>query len=510
MIRSSNIDQLFAQKVANDRPEADGWMPLPELAHGLWQQRGLMAGVFLGVFALGAGVAMMAPTTYPAYSSVLVRLGDENVYQPTVGDAGKGAVASQPEQLMKAEIEILNSAALRERVLTKTGLDRLDPELGAKYKAIKGSSEAAKQERRKIMGTAVAIFSSGVKITPAPNTSVIRLSYAHEDSQFAADALNRLIDEYLAYRREVLQGVSAPLIAAQRRGFEERLVDAQGELETFLTTNGIGDFEGEKKANIDAYAETLDQYYKVQSDRRQAEARRDSLAARLGEVSPQVNLYIDENTNDKLLAMKVERADLVARFTLDSPQVRNVDERIAQLQQLIASGQTQGQGPKRVGINSVHDTLQTDQLQAQAEAYSLAQREAMLSQQLTKLSERQLFLQSLAPRYQQLIREKDVLESNAKAFAEREEETRASREISEKVTDNIRIIERPIPSVKGKSVRLPVLALSFILAAATALMAGALRVLSTAPRIVRAASGRAGFVQDLPVLATLPMKVRAR
>ena len=125
-----------------------------------------------------------------------------------------------------------------------------------------------------------------------------------------------------------------------------------------------------------------------------------------------------------------------------------------------------------------------------------------------------MFLQSLAPRYQQLLREKTVLESNAQAFAEREEETRASREISEKVTDNIRIIERPVPAVRGASLRMPVMALSIFFAAATALLAGALRVLSRTPlpsaARAPAASAASSHIRDLPILAALPMKVGGR
>ena len=43
----------------------------------LWRERYLMIAVFAIIFVLGAAAAFTMKTTYPAYSSVLVRLGTD-------------------------------------------------------------------------------------------------------------------------------------------------------------------------------------------------------------------------------------------------------------------------------------------------------------------------------------------------------------------------------------------------------------------------------------------------
>src|SRR4051812_23844017 len=75
----------------------------------LWRERLLMLTVFAVLFVLGIFTAFSLKTTYPAYSSVLVRLGQEYVYEPRAGDAGRGAVPAA-DAVIQSELEILNSA----------------------------------------------------------------------------------------------------------------------------------------------------------------------------------------------------------------------------------------------------------------------------------------------------------------------------------------------------------------------------------------------------------------
>lgn len=504
---------------ANDA-QPIGWR---EFIGQVWKERGLMLVVFMVIFAIGASVAMLQKPKYPANSSILVRLGDEYVYQPTVGDAGKGFVPATPEQLMQSEVEILASSTLKERVITKVGIARIDPELGQKYANLDGDDEQDAAERRFLMGEAVHKLNAGLEVEPAASTPVIRMTYSHANPNVAATVLNRLIDEYLAYRREVLQGVTTPLIAAQRQAFEDRLRTAQEDLEAFLSANNIGDFEAERDANADLYAQVLDERYRVQAQRRQIEARREALRNRLEQVSPEVNLFVDDSSREELLQLKIEREDLLARYEPGSSQVQNIEKRINQLERFILSGGAEGQGARRVGVNPVHQTLQTDFLQAEADAVSLQAREQALTSQLARLSSRQLEMQKLATEYQKLSREASVLEANAQAFAEREEQTRAAREIAEKVTDNIRVIERPVTPTRPTDLRIPILLLSLIFAAMTAFVVGALTVLLRQPAIMsRPTSSDGGVgpargvtppppppptkVADMPVLAVVPRK----
>src|SRR5271156_5534061 len=87
----------------------------------LWRERMLMLSVFLVIMALGLAAALMLKTTYLAQSSLLVRLGQEYVYEPSAGDAARGAIP-EPDQVVQSEVEIMSSAQLKQRVIEKLGV----------------------------------------------------------------------------------------------------------------------------------------------------------------------------------------------------------------------------------------------------------------------------------------------------------------------------------------------------------------------------------------------------
>ena len=65
--------------------------------------------------------ALTLKTLYPTHSSVLVKLGQEYVYQPRSGDAGRGAVPDN-DQMVQSEAEIMGSDAVKMRVVGRLGV----------------------------------------------------------------------------------------------------------------------------------------------------------------------------------------------------------------------------------------------------------------------------------------------------------------------------------------------------------------------------------------------------
>ena len=87
----------------------------------LWRERYLMAAIFLTLFVLGVAAALTMKTSYEAYSSVLVRLGQEYVYEPRVGDAGRGT-SLDSGRMVQSELEILGAVPLKLRAIERLGL----------------------------------------------------------------------------------------------------------------------------------------------------------------------------------------------------------------------------------------------------------------------------------------------------------------------------------------------------------------------------------------------------
>lgn len=492
------------------RPQEAGarsdWVARPRYALSdfvtlLWRERFVMIAVFLLILAGGIGFAFTMQKTYPTQASVLVRLGQEYVYQPRSGDAGRGAVPDL-DQLIQSESEILSSDALRARVIARIGYTRIYPENARRF-------EAAGQAQRDLMvRQGIAAMGRAMSVGTAPDTAVIRVAYRHKDATIAAQVLNTLLEEYLIYRRSVLIEPNTNAVEQQRRGFERRLADADAAYNSFLATNQIGDFNAEKTSLSQLQAQVEQQLYQAQTQLQERQGRLTALNAQIADVQPEMALFhdVDPQLQNRLTELRVQREGLLSRYRPDAQPVQEIDTQIRQLEQAQAQGRAQGVSGRRVGVNPVYQTLQTDRIQLTAEVSALQASIAQLSRQMEQLTERRLRLAELEPQFTALARERDVLQNNVRDFTVREAESQASAAIAASTNDNIRIVERASTPTQAQSLRQPVAILSLLFAAFTALCAGLLRMFLRPGLPTPAAAAR---TLDLPVLGAAPAKSAA-
>jgi uncharacterized protein involved in exopolysaccharide biosynthesis len=469
-----------------------------ELAALLWRERLTMLAVFAVILALGTGVALMLPKTYAARSSLLVQLGQEYVYVPRAGDAARGTVP-QKDQVVQSEAEILGSDELKRRVIAAVGLQVVSPKLARAW------PEADEAGRRRLEGAAVKILRRGLSIGTAPDSNVVRLEYRHDNPQAAARILNALVESYLTYRREVFVDATSPALARERDAFEQRLRSANDAYEGFLQSNGLADFATEKASVAATWQSTFDERFKTEAQLGEVRRQLDVVAARERQTPAEVEIQrdLDLSAPAELIKLRTQRQDLLSRYLPGSIPIKELDAKIASLEALISSGRAVGEKDKRLGVNPVRQGLESRRIELEAQAAALSGRRDALSNQLADLSSRQARLVGLEPQFQSLAAEREVLQSDVRAFTAQEEEARASGDIARASDGNIRVVERAAPPVEGKSLKRIVFGLAFLFAAFTAVCAGLIRVFLRKGFATARSASRA---LDLPVLASAGVK----
>ncbi len=489
--------------VPHDQPARADWAGRARYAPSdfitlLWRERWLMIAVFLLIFVLGLGFAVTLKKSYAASSSILIQLGQEYVYEPRAGDAGRGAVPDT-DSLVQSEVEILQSGQLRERVLRRIGLGVVYPDLAAKYAA------AAPADKMLLMSKAIESMGKKLTVGSAPDNPVVRVSFEHDDPVMAARIVNTLLEEYLIYRRSVLINPTSPVFERQRVMFEDQLDQADAAYQDFLTTNDIGDFAAQKTAATQLIGQIEAQRYAAEVTLQDRQARLATLDAQLGQVAPEIGLYrdIDATATSRLAALRLQREELLSRYRPDADPVRDIEAQIAQLEAGVSSGRTATDGARRIGVNPVHQTLQTERIQTAAEIAALQQSLTAYAAQSTKATDQLQRLAALEPQFQALSMDRDVLQSSVRDFTVRQRQDQAARQIASETNDNIRIVDRATPTTQGKSLRKAVVALAFLFGAFSALCAGLLRMFLRPGLPTRASAQR---TLDLPVLGTAPLK----
>lgn len=463
----------------------------------LWREKWLVLGVFLAIFAIGAALAWRLDKTYPARASLLVRLGSEYIYQPRPGETDPSGEAPRITEVIQSEREILGSEQLHARVVERLGYARVFPDKAARYRA------ASPERRRALLASGADAVSRKFRTEAAPDQSVIRLTYSDKDPRRAALVLNTLVDEYLAYRRDVFADSTLPAVTRQREGFESQLAQVEAEYQNFLNANNIGDFEAEKVSLNTLYTTLNDTRFRNQAQLSQVRGRLNGQSAALSGVAPDITLYRDVNDSgaQRLVALRLQREELLTRYRPEAGPVREIDRQIGQLEAAVAAGTGRGEQGRRIGVNPVYQTVATDRAQTRAEAASLENSLGAINRQLGEIAARRQQLATLEPRFQQLQRRREILAANVRAFAAREQQTQAEQAVAQTANNNIRVAQRAIPPVRGKSLRAEVLIASFLLALATALAAAFTRIFLRRGFTTPASASR---TLDLPVLATAP------
>lgn len=486
-------------------PARADWSARPRYAPSdfvtlLWRERGLMLAVFLVVLVAGVGFALTLKKAYPAGASILIQLGQEYVYEPRAGDAGRGAVPDT-DSLVQSEVEILQSGELRERVIRRIGLGALYPDLGAKYAAAAPAGKAA------LMAKAIEAMGKKLSVGSAPDNPVVRVGFEHDDPVMAARVVNTLLEEYLAYRRTVLIQPASPVFERQRVLFEGQLDEADRAYQDFLVTNDIGDFAAQKTGLTQLIGQIEAQRAAAEVQLRDRQARLGMLDAQLAQVAPEIGLFqdIDPTASQRLAALKLQREELLSRYVPDAQPVKDVEAQIVQLEAAAAAGRTGGIAGRRVGINPVHQTLQTDRIQTAAEVAALQQSLAAYEVQARKATDQLQRLAALEPEFQALSMDRDVLQTSVRDFTVKERQDEAARQIATESNDNIRIVDRAMPATQGKSLRKLVVAGALLFGLFSALCVGLLRMFLRPGLPTRASAQR---TLDLPVLGTAGVKAR--
>ena len=449
----------------------------------------LMIVIFLVIFVLGAAAALMLPKTYTASASLFVSVGREYVYQPRPGEQPPGQ-APEINAITQNEAAILETDELKRRVIREIGVANFSDK-----GAVGPAAEAA----------AVRSMGANLNVGLAPESGVLALSYEDKDPAFAARVLNALIDQYLLYRREVFADTTTPLIVEQRDAFRDDLADADAAYESFLTSNNIADFATAKATATNAYQTTFAEKLSIDQQIASTQRRIASLEQDIARLPPEIVLQQDLNltAQDRLLTLRNQRAELLARYQPDAEPVRDLERQIAELEGYVATGQAIGAKEMRTGPNTMWIELETDRIQLEAELDSLRGRGAELNAQLSELRGRLARFTDLESTNATLAGDREALTAAIREFGERANQSRAANALTQNGGGNIRVIERAAPPSKGSSLKLPALALAFLFAGFTALCVGLIRVFTrrgfSTPATVRR-------TLDLPVLAVAPMK----
>ena len=446
-----------------------------------WRAKWLMLLVFVPVLALGLAAALSRPVQFESRARLMV------------APAG----ATNHDMLVQPELAFLRSPVVIERVLDRFPMSRLYPEIyetcEKRSRGVRGDAEGLRRLAAECRQLCIEAMRRDFHVSAASRAPVIAVWYRNEDAETSAEVLNALVGAYLAYRTQLLATPEAAAPGIDRTDLEMRLLEAETALGSFLETQQIDNLESERNAVNALYQAARQDLQETGSQLQQAESQLAAYRTQLKSIRPQQELFVEDSTAQRLLDLKLQREAMLVDHFPGSQEVQDMDRRIARVQAFIATldGPV---GTVRTGPNPRYEQMlsTTDMLRAQAVA--LKDRQVGLAEQVAGLEARQAELASLAPRYGELMRKRDMLEGELLAAAGRGEVPGRAR------LDGIKVLEPASLPVEPVPIQSIMAGLAFVLACLAALIAGLLKALTQTGFATRRSVER---TLDLPVLATV-------
>jgi len=311
----------------------------------------LMALVFLPIAAIGIWGALQLETTYTAQTRVLVSLSEEFIFRPRVGEGVPNNVPER-EALTSTEIDLMYSPVVLERVIEELGLERLYPDAAVEL------AEAPEHLKYEKSQAGLVALQQNFSAYSAPKQAVIFANFKHADPSIAAEVLNAIVDTYLEYRAEVFQDKSPLSLSIQRSQFEDNLSQVEEDMSEFLTTNQIGDFEAERSTTQALFANIEEALFTNSARQTELDGQLFLLQQQLENTAPELDIFVEDNTAQAVVALELERQELLTRYQPGSQIVQDINQRIERARAYVNS-EGRPSGTVRRGPNPLYQNIET-------------------------------------------------------------------------------------------------------------------------------------------------------
>jgi uncharacterized protein involved in exopolysaccharide biosynthesis len=425
--------------------------PLKDFLNVLFKRKITILLFFSITICTVAIVTLVMKPTYEASAQLIVKVGRENLYVPTVPSSGdyRPIIRARQEGQINSEIEILKSRSLAEEVIKSLGLTNIYKDLN---RDLDGRDSPLKE--------AFLTFKKALKAEMIKKSDVIEVRFKHEDPQMAATVVNTLIKYYLDRHLQVFKSPqSSSFFQRQKNILGEKLMQAETNLEDFKKQHDLSSLDKQKTLLLEQQAKLRAALNQALSEEAETENRLRELRMQLARTPKTVpqdevsdhNPYLINTLQARLVELQLKEKKLLLKYTEENRLVRNIKEEIQIVQNKLTEQENKLYGMSRSGLNPTYQRLHNDLLQNEAELKALHAKRLTQSAQRVEYQQELEGLSRIEVELRQLKQEVDVDRENYKLYLSKMEESRISDAMDTNKMANVSLIEAAQPPIKPVS-----------------------------------------------------------
>jgi len=456
---------------------------------------------------------------YKAEARLLVLPSHEYALRSEAVETSLGMMGEN--QIVRSETEILKNLKLVERTIQIIGLDKLYPNTNGHWQIseylhsflpktfTEPTSVPVVEVEPLRLDKALLNFSRQLEVSPIKDSSVIYLTFSHNDPVIAEDALNILLSTYLEYRRTIFYQPRSKFFSDQKEHFSQRLVKIEQSISKFKQQYDISAFSDQKALLVRQKTEIHNNKLDTETRLQEVDTRLSALQKQISNIPKEITLYSESSNQDArdivratLLTLEARKNELLTRFQEKSQFIVDLDEQIAKIKGILSSSPPKKSDNQRIGRNPLYDDLNSEIAKRTTEVAALRARQNSLNGQFKEVSERLRQFDRLEQEFNGLAMEKLLLEKNLQNYGQKVEESLIQEEMDRQTAANVRVIQNAQSPREGRNLRRMILFLSLFggifLSVALAFVKDAFRQILISPEDAERALG-------IPVLLTIPL-----
>jgi uncharacterized protein involved in exopolysaccharide biosynthesis len=461
-----------------------------EVLYVLFRHKGKILLFFLLVSA-GVILATYAwPKSYASESKLLVRIGRESLPSDPAVQGAMLNVTQDRTPEVRSIIALLSSYDLVEDTVDFIGegwiLDRPDlprnenlaidiPEDRAWIAAVKqivrvpvnlGKSLLVTLSLREDLSPreeAIKTVMNGLTVDVEKQTNIVLIQYEAESPSLAQATLITLVDLYQTRHAEVFAQASPEFFEARIVDLETQLAESENQLETFKAEHGISSLQNQKEV-------LLNQISALEGELGDTTAEAKGLAALVASIEQELadrprmhelqrTSGLSHTSSDKLREtltdLRLQEADLAARYTESYRPLQEVREQIAMIQSDM-EGQPEFRTEVTVGLDANFEALKNRMENERAQLAGAGARLESLEGEIAGLKEQLAGLTALEIELNRRERNLELAEDEYRKYRKDLQEAQLAAALDREKVSNVRVAQaasRPLEPSSPKKLR---------------------------------------------------------
>jgi uncharacterized protein involved in exopolysaccharide biosynthesis len=457
----------------------------------------LISGFFhrriVTIFALlplivGAIAAFQAKTDYTSSSLLMVLVNREFSGSQNVTDSGPAVLSIEGLKSVESEIQIIESAETIRNTITAVGLERIFPDTSF-IERLRGLFSRGDNP----MDDSIARFRRNLSSGVQSGSNIIRVSFSNPDRATAVIVGDELVRVYLERRRLLFQNPTSAILAGEVQRLDGQLKTLDREIEAVKVSANIIDFVQDSvlAANqvdtiVQRRRQVAERVAGVAGQLAEAEKQKTALSETVFDFYQQSDAVANDDDRNLLTRLQTDRNRLTTQYPSSSPNVREIDKKIATVREAMQSPDQKISWTKREVRNPTVSFVTNMILSLSVEQDSLKQQIEELDTQQEAAQKRLAAVRGVETRLIELNRQRDALTDSYREYVKRGQAAKIEETASDVRAANVRVVQNASDAVTRRNLRLPLVAGSLFAAllfgAAAGSAASALRNVFIQPR----------------------------